>query len=490
MKEIVRVAGGQGFWGDLLTAPIDQVRKGPIDYLMLDYLAEVTMSIVQKQRARDPKAGYARDFVSLMHEILPDCVEKNIKVLSNAGGVNVEGCAEAIRSVATDLGLAGKVKIGVITGDDILDKLDQFIADGVEINSMDDGTPLAAIRDKVQSANVYLGAGPLVEALGRGANIIVGGRLTDTGLTLAPLMHEFGWSFDDWDKVAAGTIAGHIIECGAQCTGGNCQYEWQSIPDMANIGFPIVEASPDGTFIVTKHDGTGGRVSVQSVKEQLLYEMGDPHEYITPDVVADFTTIQLEDAGENRVRVFGIGGRAKTDFYKVSIAYSDGWKSVGTLVYAWPDALEKAKAAGRILRERLDNLGLKFDLILTEYVGASATHGHLAQASSPPYEGGLAAALGGRGGSLPSGILAGGTGDPDGDVRAPYPEIQLRIGVRGPNRSDVERFTKEIAPLILTGPPAVTGFAGGRPKVEEIMAYFPALIPKSLIETKVDIVEA
>lgn len=475
-EKVIRVAGGQGFWGDLLTAPIDQVRKGPIDYLMLDYLAEVTMSILQKQRARDPEAGYARDFVGLMHEILPDCVEKNIKVLSNAGGVNVAGCAEKIREAAVKLGLSGKVKIGVVTGDDVLSKLDKWLADGVEINSMDDGTPLSAIRDKVQSANVYLGAEALVEALGRGANVIVGGRLTDTGLTLAPLMHEFDWKFDDWDKVSAGTIAGHIIECGAQSSGGNCQYDWRNIPDMANVGFPIIEAQSDGTFVVTKHDGTGGRVNVQSVTEQLLYEMGDPKAYITPDVVADFSSIHLEAAGENRVRVFGIKGNPKTDFYKVSIAYSDGWKSVGTLVYSWPDAYEKAQAADKILRQRLDNLGLEFDVILTEYVGVSATHGHLALSSSP-YEEGVAATT-----------TSVGT---DGVVRPhDVPEVQLRIAVRGHDKAAVERFTKEIAPLILTGPPAVTGFAGGRPKVEEIMAYFPALIPKSLIKTNVSIVEA
>lgn len=455
MKSTIRVAGGQGFWGDLLTAPVDQVRKGPIDYLMLDYLAEVTMSILQKQKTRDPNAGYARDFVSLMREILPDCVEKNIKVLSNAGGVNVAGCAESIRQVASDLGLTGKVNIGVVTGDDVLDRLDQFISDGVEIKSMDTGEPLSSIRDKVQSANIYLGGAPLVEALQKGANIIVGGRLTDTGLTLAPLIHEFGWKFDDWDRIAAGTIAGHIIECGAQASGGNCQYEWETIPDMGRVGFPIVEAKPDGEFTVTKHHGTGGRVNIQSVKEQLLYEMGDPHEYITPDVVADFTTINLELEGDNRVRVFGIGGKPATDYYKVSIAYSGGWKAVGTLVYAWPDAFKKAKAADKILRERMARLGLQFDAILTEFVGVNATHGHLA--GPPPHD---------------------------------IPEVQLRIGVRGDNKSDVERFTKEIAPLILTGPPAVTGFAGGRPKVEEIMAYFPALIPKNLIEPKVVIIEA
>ena len=455
MKEKVRVAGGQGFWGDLLTAPVEQVRGGPIDYLMLDYLAEVTMSILQKQKLRNPQAGFARDFVSLMQEILPDCVEKNIKVLSNAGGVNVSGCAEEIKKVAGELGLSGKVKIGVVTGDDILGRLDEFLEKGVAINNMDTGEPLSAIREKVQSANVYLGAQPLVEALGKDAQIIVGGRLTDTGLTLAPLMHEFGWTFEDWDKVSTGTIAGHIIECGAQCSGGNCQYDWQNIPDLANIGFPIVEAFPNGDFVITKHEGTGGLVTVQSVKEQLLYEMGDPREYITPDVVADFTTINLAADGKNRVRVFGIKGKPNTEFYKVSIAYSAGWKAVGTLVYAYPDAYEKAKTADLVLRSRLDKLGLRFDMILTEFVGVNATHGHLA-----------------------------------GEPRADIPEVQLRFGVRGQSKEDVERFTKELAPLILTGPPGVTGFAGGRPKVEEIMAYFPALIPKNLIQTKVEILDA
>ena len=455
MKDKVRVASGQGFWGDLLTAPVDQVRGGQIDYLMLDYLAEVTMSIMQKQKQRNPQTGYARDFVTLLQEILPDCVEKNIKVLSNAGGVNVEGCAKAIKDVANELGLSGRVKIGVVTGDDVLSRLEEFLSSGVEINNMDTGESLSSILDKVQSANVYLGAQPLVEALNKGAQIVVGGRLTDTGLTLAPLMHEFGWTFEDWDKVATGTIAGHIIECGGQCSGGNCQFDWEAIPDLENIGFPIVEAYPNGEFVITKHENTGGRINIPSIKEQLLYEMGDPKSYITPDVVADFTTIRLQDDGDNRVRVHGIKGNPNTDFYKVSIAYSGGWKAVGTLVYAYPNAFEKAKAADKILRARLDKLGLKFDTILTEYVGVNATHGHLA-------------------------------GEPSKDI----PEVQLRFGVREQSKEDVERFTKELAPLILTGPPAVTGFAGGRPKVEEIMAYFPALLPKTLIETKVEIITA
>jgi hypothetical protein len=452
MKEIIRVASGQGFWGDMLTAPVRQVEEGPIDYLMLDYLAEVTMSIMQKQRARDPKAGYARDFVPLMKQILPACVEKDIRVTANAGGVNVEGCGEAVREVARELGLGGRMKIGLVTGDDIMGRLDEMLDRGIELRNMDTNEPLSTVRDRIQSANVYLGAWPMVEALSQDARVVITGRATDTGLTLAPLIHEFGWRADDWNMMAAGTIAGHIIECGAQCSGGNCQFDWRSIPDLGNVGFPIVEASPNGEFVVTKHNGTGGRVSIPSIKEQLLYEMGDPHAYITPDVVADFTSIHLADAGPDRVRVFGIEGRPATEFLKVSISYSAGYKAVGTLVYSWPDAYDKAAAADKILRERLERLGLKFDQVLTEFVGANATHGPLA-----------------------------GTPSPD------LAEVQLRVGVRSEDRAAVARFTQEIAPLILTGPPGVTGFAGGRPKVEEIVAYWPALIPKPEITPRVEV---
>src|SRR5215510_7734489 len=245
MKQKIRIAAGQGFWGDLPDAPVRQVQDGPIDYLMLDYLAEVTMSIMQKQKARDPGAGYARDFVPLMRQILPACVEKDIKVTANAGGVNVEGCAVAVREVARELRLNGKMKIGIVSGDDILERVDDLLARGIELRNMDTNEPLKIVRERIQSANAYLGAAPLVEALKQGARVVITGRATDTGLTLAPLIYEFGWAPDDYDKLAAGTIAGHIIECGAQCSGGNCQYEWPSIPDMANVGFPIVEASPD-----------------------------------------------------------------------------------------------------------------------------------------------------------------------------------------------------------------------------------------------------
>lgn len=452
-ERIVRVASGQGFWGDWLEAPRRQVEGGHVDYLMLDYLAEVTMSIVQKQKERDPRMGYARDFIGAMESVFPAVAERGVKVIANAGGVNPVACADAVLEAADRHGVRGRVRIGVVTGDDILHRLDELLAAGHELRNMDTDEPLSAIRDRVLSANAYIGSTPIVEALKLGANVVVTGRSTDTALTMAPLRHEFGWAADDWNRLAAGIVAGHILECGAQSSGGNCLYDWRNIPDLANVGYPIADASADGTFVITKHPGTGGRVNVPSVTEQLVYEMGDPHSYITPDVVADFTSIRLEDAGENRVRVHGITGGPPTPFLKVSIAYRSGYKAVGTLVYSWPDAMEKAQLADRVLRERLDRLGLRFDQVLSEFVGANATHGSMA-----------------------------------GDGHS-APEVQYRIGVRGADRTAVERFTREIAPLVLNGPPSVTGFAGGRPKVEEIVAYWPALIDKRAVSTAVNIVE-
>jgi len=451
--KVVRVASGQGFWGDWLEAPRRQVEGGPVDYLMLDYLAEVTMSILQKQKERDPRMGYARDFIGAMESVFPAVAERGVKVIANAGGVNPTACADAVLDAASRHGVRGKVRIGVVTGDDILGRLDTLLADGHELRNMDTGEPLAAVRDRVLSANAYIGSTPIVEALQRGANVVVTGRSTDTSLTMAPLRHEFGWAEDDWNALAAGIVARHIPECGAQCSGGNCLHDWRNIPDLANVGYPIAEARPDGSFVITKHPGTGGRVSVPSVTEQLVYEMGDPHAYITPDVVADFTSIRLAADGENRVRVHGITGTHPTPFLKVSIAYRAGFKAVGSLVYAWPDAMEKAQLADRVLRERLDRLGLRFDQVLSEFVGATSTHGPLA-----------------------------------GDGQD-APEVQYRIGVRGGDRAAVERFTREIAPLVLNGPPSVTGFAGGRPKVEEIVAYWPALLDKRAVSTAVTIVE-
>jgi len=263
------------------------------------------------------------------------------------------------------------------------------------------------------------------------------------------MMYEFGWRDTDWDRLAAGTVAGHILECGAQSSGGNFSADWRAVPDLAHVGFPIAEAAPDGGIVITKHAGSGGLVSVQTVKEQLLYEIGNPAEYITPDCVADFTTIRLAGEGPDRVRVSGVRGKPATPSYKVSMSYLDGYTAVGTLTYAWPDALDKARAADGILRRRLADLGLAFEEIRTELMGYDSCHGPLA--SHP----------------------------------ADVDEVVLRVGVRGRDRAAVERFGREIAPLILTGPPSVTGFAGGRPRPSEVIAYWPALMPKTAVTPEV-----
>jgi hypothetical protein len=444
---VIRIANGQGFWGDWLEAPVRLVEQGPIDYLALDYLAEITMSILQKQKEADPLLGYARDFPPLVERIAPRIRERGIKVIANAGGVNPVACAREVVRLAPGL------KVAVVLGDDVFARLDEFLAKGYEMRDMDTGEPIAAIRGRILSANAYIGAFPLAEALATGANVVIAGRSTDTALTLAPMVHEFGWTEGDFDKLAAGTIAGHIIECGAQSTGGNCQVDWQNIPDMANIGYPIVEAEPDGSFHVTKHAGTGGRVNSDTVKEQLLYELGDPKNYITPDCIADFTSIRLEDAGPDRVRVSGIKGGKRPPSLKLSIAYANGWKATGTLVYSWPQAMEKARAADAIVRQRLEALGLRFDEIATEFLGCNACHGPAAPSNADP------------------------------------PEIQVRIGVRGSDRKAVDRFTRELIPLVLNGPPGATGFGEGRPPVREIVAYWPALVPREEISTRVEVIE-
>jgi hypothetical protein len=367
-------------------------------------------------------------------------------VVANAGGVNPVACAHAVLKAAPGL------KVAVVHGDDVFNRIDEFLDKGYEMRDMDTGRAISAIREQILSANAYIGAFPLSEALDTGADIVIAGRSTDTALTLAPMVHRFQWKPDDWNKLAAGTIAGHIIECGAQCSGGNCQVDWADIANMADIGYPIVEAEPDGSFTVTKHAGTGGRVHSDTVKEQLLYELGDPKCYITPDCIADFTTVQLADTGPDRVAVSGIRGGPRPPTLKLSISYTDGWKAIGTLVYTWPQAVEKAHAADRIVRERLAGLGLAFDEIHTELFGLNACNG----LAAPP--------------------------NPD------PPEIQLRIGVRGQDRKAVDRFTRELIPLVLNGPPGATGFGDGRPPVREIVAYWSALIPREEIQTRVEVI--
>lgn len=447
----VRIGNGQGFWGDNVDAPVELLRGGPIDYLGMDYLAEVTLSIMMRQKLRDPRLGYATDFIDFVRRVLPEVRERNVRILTNAGGLNPHACRAKIFEVARELGISG-LRVGVVEGDDVLPRLGELVAAGHALRNMDHGEPIADVVDRMTSANAYLGARPVVEALAQGALIVLCGRVTDTALALAPMIHEFGWAPDAWDCLAAGTVAGHIIECGAQCTGGNYS-RWWEVPDLWNVGYPIVEAGADGTFVVTKHPGTGGMVTVATVSEQLLYEMGRPDEYITPDVIADFTSIRLRQEGPDRVEVSGVRGRPNTPYLKVSASYLAGFKTSGQITLCGPRAVEKAELAAETVWRRLERAGVTFapEQRSVEMLGLGACLPGVFPAPSEP------------------------------------PEVVLRLGVRDPDRRKVERFGMEIAPLVTAGPPGVTGFAGGRPKPQEVVAYWPALLAREEVESRIEV---
>jgi hypothetical protein len=438
MPNPIRIANAGGYWGDDLSQFKRQVELGPVDVVTLDFLAEITMSIMQKQRARDHRAGYARDFIAQVEEALPILVERGTRVISNAGGVNPLACRGALLGMIQTHNQP--IEVAAVVGDDLMERLGELNAAGVSLDDMDDGRPFAAVRDRVSSANAYYGAWPVVEGLRSGAQVVVTGRCTDTGITLAPMIHAFGWRADDWDRLASGIVAGHIIECGAQSTGGNFT-DWRRIKHFETIGYPIVEVSEDGSFVVTKHAGTGGAVTVRTVKEQLVYEMGDPRAYITPDVVADFATARLEQVGRDRVRVWGVRGRSAPASLKVSASYFDGWKASGTLIISAPDAAAKARAFADLFWKRL---GLGFVETRAELVGHSACWGPLAPPSDPP-------------------------------------EILLRLSVRDPDKAKIEKFSRMVPAVILSGPPGVA-VTGGRPQAQEVVAYWPALVPRDRVK--------
>lgn len=434
----IRIANAGGYWGDDPEALQRQVKGGELDFITMDYLAEITMSILNKQRQRDPEFGSARDFLHHLEPVITDVMERKIRIITNAGGVNPDICARNISEMATRYGL--KPRIAIVDGDNILEQLDQLTAEGVDFSNMETGESFEMIRDRVTAANLYFGALPVIKALEAGADIVVTGRVTDTGITLAPIIASFGWSLDDYDKLASGIVAGHILECGAQSTGGNFT-DWEKVPAFHRMGYPIAEIAEDGSFVITKHDSLDGLVSVDTVREQLLYEMGDPLHYITPDVIADFTSIQLEDAGTDRVRVTGVTGRAPTDLLKVSMAYSDGYKSYGTILVSGPDARRKAEKFSEIFWSRVDTV---YEDQLTEYVGANACHRHLAPAQEPG-------------------------------------EILLRFAVRDHDREKLTPFRRNLAALILSGPPSVA-VTGGTPPVRDVVSYWPALVPQSIAD--------
>jgi hypothetical protein len=445
MRDIV-IANCGGFWGDDPTAARRQVQGGRVDYLVMDYLAEITMAILQKQRRRRPDAGYATDFLTQLREVLPDCVERGITVIANAGGVNPLACKAAVERLAEEFGLAERVRVGVVAGDDIFDDLDDLLASGEDLVHLDTGQPLAAVRGRVLSANVYLGAAPIVEALRRGANVVICGRVTDTALTLAPMVHEFGWAADDWDKLAAGVIAGHIIECGTQCTGGNFT-DWNLVKSWSNLGFPLIEARPDGTFTVTKHPGTGGLVSVHTVSEQLLYEMGSPC-YLSPDCVARFDSVTLTQDGPDRVTVSGARGEPPPATLKVSISLAEGYRAFGRLIVSGPDSLTKAQALADILWDCVGGRD-SYDDTATGFFAWNACHPALTDAE-------------------PS-------------------ELIVQVAVRDRDEAKInERFGPQVVPRVIGSVPGVTMPSDqGRPRASEVIGYWPALIPRSRVPVRV-----
>ena len=440
MTDALRIANASGYWGDDLTALRRQIEGGPIDVVTTDFLAEITMSIMQKQKSRRPEMGYARDFVDQMRDVLGLAIERDVTIVANAGGVAPRACGDAILAAVAEQGL--DPRIGVVAGDDLMDRLASWHRDGVAMDNMDDGRGFGEIADQVTSANAYFGAAPVVRAIEAGAQVIVTGRVTDTGITLAPLIHRFGWATDDWDKLASGIIAGHILECGAQSTGGNYT-DWREVGSFHNIGYPIVEVHADGSFIVTKHDGTGGVVTAKSVKEQLVYEMGDPSAYLTPDVTVDFGSIEVEEVSADQVRISGVRGAPPTDLLKISMSYNDGYKATGSLMVCGPDARAKASTFGDIMFGRLP----EYEHTLVEFVGGDATWGRLSPAPEPA-------------------------------------EVLLRCGVRDHDRDKISEFSKMVAATVLSGPPGVA-VTGGRPAIQDVVAYWPCLVSRDLCEADV-----
>ena len=449
MSNIIRIGNGQGFWGDSIDAPVRLAKDGPLDYLTLDYLAEVTLSIMQRQKLKNPNAGYARDFLDLVERILPEISDKGVKVITNAGGVNPQSCRSELIQLAKSSGK--EIKIGVIQGDDIFPTLAELRKEGISFENMDTGADFDTIMDKIYSANVYINSSTISDALDKGSQIVLAGRVSDPGLALGPCIYEFGWKDQDYDLLAAGTLAGHITECGAQCTGGNYS-RWQDVPNLANVGYPIIEMQPNGKFCITKHENSGGLINRETIGEQVLYEMGDPNHYISPDVCVDFTSFRINDLGSNKVSISNVSGLAPTDTYKVSISYFAGYKATGQLTISGPNAYEKAQLTAEIIWKRLKNSGVTFEDTSTEYLGLSSCHGEI--------------------NALPSQIN----------------EVVLRLGVKDSDKNKVNRFGKELAPVITSGPPGITGFSGGRPKAQKIIAYWPTLIPKELVHTSVDVV--
>ncbi|WP_151748729.1 acyclic terpene utilization AtuA family protein [Acinetobacter lactucae] len=446
-ERVVKIGCASGFWGDTNTAAFQLVHLTDINYLVFDYLSEITMSIMAKAKMVEPKHGYALDFVSrVMAPLLKKIAEKKIKVISNAGGVNPLACRDALQKIIKEYGL--DLKVAVVLGDDLLAKHEQLKQQNIQ--EMFSGE---ALPEQVASSNAYLGAVAIRDALNLGADIVITGRVVDSAVVLAPLLHEYQWSLDDYDKLAQGSLAGHVIECGAQCTGGNFT-DWQLVQGFDNMGFPVVEVSEDGSFVVTKPKGTGGLVSTATVAEQIVYEIGNPQAYLLPDVIADFSQVHLEQVGEHRVRVTGAKGQAPTAQYKVSTTYPDGYRVLVSFLIAGREAPQKAQViADAILTKCERVLAMRsvppFSEKSVEILGIESTYGAHAQA------------LNSR-------------------------EVVVKIAVKHIFKEACMFFASEIAQASTGMAPALAGIVGGRPKASPVIKLFSFLVDKNQIKVEID----
>ena len=450
--KIVRIGGALGFWGDRHDALFDLLKGGPLDYVMMDYLAEVTMSILQKQRLKTPGLGYAHDFIPVIKKALPLLRAKRVRLIANAGGLDPLECARALARAAVEAGFPD-LKIGVVSGDDLMPELPRLAAQGVRLDHFDSGASQDGIPSPVLSANAYLGAFPIAAALARGAEIVVTGRVNDAALVLGPLIHEFKWKDSDYDRLASGTIAGHLLECGGQASGGNFNGDWQKVPALERLGYPIAEVDETGDFTMTLHPGQGGLITPAVLKEQLLYEIGDPADYRVADVRCDLTALELEDLGQNRVRVRGARGGAPTADFKVSMTYAGGYKIAVGLIYTWPDCLAKARAGAALFLARLEKLGLLYQDHFVSILGHDGVHGPMSQKNSNP------------------------------------DEVYLRIAFRVADHETAERISREVASHIVSGIPTATGL-DARPSPQKEVLFWPSRIAKALVSPVVTLLEA
>lgn len=448
----VRVGAGLGFYGDSWRPVRASIERGGVQYIASDHLSELTLAILQKDRQKDPTAGYARDAVPMLTELWPLAAKHGVKFVLNAGGLNPEGAREAIARVFRDKGW--KAKIATITGDSILERIDELRASGEPLAHMDTGADIAAVRERMLFANAYLGAQPIAEALARGADIVLTGRTADAALTLGPLAHEFGWKWDDWDRMAAGLTLGHLLECSGQGSGGNfgSAGEWAKVPDYAHLGYPIAEVSEDGSALFTKPPGTGGRVSFDTIRQQLLYEVHNPHAYVSPDVVLDMGTIRFVDEGGDRVRITGASGAARPARLKIVAGYQDGWMGTGMIGFAWPEAYAKCAKSAQIIQTLVEERGWAIEDTNIEYIGYDS--------------------------------LLGANADPT--YRDQLNECFLRMTIRTRDRKVADAFGRLFPWLGLSGPPYVGSMKGIQP-AKELLGIWPTLVSRELVEKNVRI---